>query len=217
MTTVASCLFHSPPLSRRMATYYRQNWQIDIMPYIEQDMIKVKWDPNLANNHGSNITLMAKPIPILKCPASPSAPAEDFNQANNTFYGNPAVPIYKAGVSDYFCSSNSQAFSPALPGIMPYLSPPTASSFKQVTDGLSDTILLVEMGGGPVRYLSRQRTAAMGTIPLSWQLGREQSSVASQVQRCGHCLGRWQLCRQLFQRRLEPLLLASFWFQCCLR
>jgi prepilin-type N-terminal cleavage/methylation domain-containing protein/prepilin-type processing-associated H-X9-DG protein len=139
-------------------TYYRQNWQIDIMPYIEQDMIKVKWDPNLANNDGGNIALMAKPIPILKCPASPSAPVEDFNQANNTFYGNPAVPIYKAGVSDYFCSSNSQAFSPAVPGIMPYLSPPAASSFKQVTDGLSHTILLVEMGGGPVRYLSRQRT-----------------------------------------------------------
>lgn len=139
-------------------TYYSQNWQMDIQPYIEQDAIKAQWNPLLANNEGTNLVQMAKPIAILKCPASPSALVEDFNQANNVFYGSPANPIYKAGVSDYFCSSNSQAFSPALPGIMPYQSPPVASSFKSVADGLSHTILLVEMGGGPVRYLSKLRT-----------------------------------------------------------
>ncbi|MFT3881220.1 MAG: DUF1559 domain-containing protein [Gemmatales bacterium] len=139
-------------------TYYSQNWQMDLMPYYEQDAIKKQWNPLLADNDGTNLDLISRPINLLKCPSTPSAEVEEFNQANNTFYCNPAVPIYKAGVSDYFCSSNSQAFTPAVSGMMPYQTPPIASKFAAVLDGLSNTILLVEMGGGPVRYLSKNRT-----------------------------------------------------------
>lgn len=145
-------------------TYYSQNWQMDIFPYIEQANLRTGWNSSLANNDSPNRTLMANGVPILKCPSAPGGLVETFNQANNTFYGNPdsALVLYQAGVSDYFCSSNSQAFStsaiPPVSGMMPYLSPPTASTFGQVSDGLSNTVLLVEMGGGPVRYLSRQRT-----------------------------------------------------------
>jgi prepilin-type N-terminal cleavage/methylation domain-containing protein len=141
-------------------SYYAQNWQIDLFPYIEQGNLSSQWNPALANNEGTNLSLMGLSVPILKCPASPGPSVDTFDQTNNTFYGNPAVPLYKAGVSDYFCSSNSQAFSPAVSGIMPYLTPPAASKFSQVTDGLSNTILLVEMAGGPVRYLTRQRIAS---------------------------------------------------------
>lgn len=140
-------------------TYYSQNWQMDLMPYYEQDAVKKLWDSTVANNDGTNLALMARPMPILKCPSTPSDTVETFNQANNTFYCSPANPLYRAGVSDYFVSSNSQAFSPSVNGIMPYFSPPVASKFSAVFDGLSNTIMVVEMGGGPVRYLSRSRTA----------------------------------------------------------
>lgn len=139
-------------------TYYAQNWQIDVFPYIEQSILSTRWNNTIANNEGTNLAIMGTPIPILKCPSAPGSGVETFNQANNTFYGSPANPLYSAGVSDYFCSSNSQAFSPTVNGMMPYLTPPAASTFGAVTDGLSNTVLLVEMGGGPVRYLSRQRT-----------------------------------------------------------
>lgn len=140
--------------------YYAQNWQIDIMPYIEQDSIRIKWNSSIANNEGTNLDLISKPQPLLRCPSSPSTNVEVFNQANNTFYGSPANPLYKAGVSDYFCASNSQAFTPSIPGMMPYLSVPTASKFAQALDGMSHTILLVEMAGGPVKYLTRSRIAS---------------------------------------------------------
>jgi prepilin-type N-terminal cleavage/methylation domain-containing protein/prepilin-type processing-associated H-X9-DG protein len=141
-------------------TYYSQNWQLDIFPFIEQSSIKNSWNPALANNEGTNLALMATPIPILKCPAAPGGNVETFNQANNSFYGSPATPLYSAGVSDYFCSSNSQAFSPSLPGMMPYLNPPQASKLSQAIDGTSNVIMVVEMGGGPVKYLSRMRIAS---------------------------------------------------------
>jgi prepilin-type processing-associated H-X9-DG protein len=96
-------------------------------------------------------------VPILKCPSGPGNKVATFNQANNTFYGNPAVPTYQAGVSDYFCSSVSQVLDVDYQGMMPY-SVPGQSKFSDTTDGLSNTLLVVEMAGGPVRYLSRQRT-----------------------------------------------------------
>ncbi|VTR96232.1 Uncharacterized protein OS=Blastopirellula marina DSM 3645 GN=DSM3645_21654 PE=4 SV=1: N_methyl_2: SBP_bac_10 [Gemmata massiliana] len=140
-------------------TYYTQNWQIDIMPYIEQPTLGAQWNHALANNEGANLPLMASPVAILKCPSAPGSPVETFNQTNNTFYGNPAVPSYQAGVSDYFCSSVSQVLATDFQGIMPY-STPGASTFGSVTDGLSNTVMVVEMAGGPVRYLSKQRVAS---------------------------------------------------------
>jgi prepilin-type processing-associated H-X9-DG protein len=103
---------------------------------------------------------MATAIPILKCPSSPTGNPEQFNQLNNTFYGSPANPKYMAGVSDYFCVSNSQTFSPSLNGMMPYLNPPKASIFASTTDGLSNTLAVIEMGGGPVKYLTKRRIAS---------------------------------------------------------
>jgi len=141
-------------------TYYAQNWQMDIFPYIEQSALKSRWNNTLANNEGTNLAIMGTPIPILKCPSSPGAGVETFNQANNTFYGSPANPLYQAGVSDYFCAGNTQAFTPTINGMMTYQPAATASTFAQTTDGLSNTVLVVEMGGGPVRYLTKRRIAS---------------------------------------------------------
>jgi prepilin-type N-terminal cleavage/methylation domain-containing protein/prepilin-type processing-associated H-X9-DG protein len=139
------------PSSIRIAGQPRQGWELFILPYIEQDSLykvydfTLGWqvDPNL-----SNVT--SRSVPTFLCPSTPGANRLDGRPEDNAAWtGLVAVTDYGAtnGIDPQLVAAGLgvQAGS----GIMPKNAEPRIAD---VTDGLSNTILLAESAGRPAVY-----------------------------------------------------------------
>ncbi len=138
--------------------FYPDTWTLRVLPYIEQDAFRKRWDHTVGHATGTNLTLLATPISSFKCPSSPAPAVDSFDFATASFFGAPAgsVTIYQAGISEYFSMANAP-----VPGIgtfngpMDYLKPPT--TLTGITDGTSNTALIGEVSGGATLYLTTNR------------------------------------------------------------
>ncbi len=154
---------------------------MDILPYIEQGNLRTGWNATAANNEHSQ----PNPDGERSADSEVSVAGQAWWKPStrritpSTETQTLALVLYQAGVSDYFCSSNSQAFeSSSVQGMMPYLRRLSPARLGRVTDGLSNTVFLVEveMAGGPVRYLTKKRSGVGRAVSLPRQLGGEQSA-----------------------------------------
>ena len=140
------------PVGYRMVTP-KTSFVPGVLPFVEQNQLP--YDKNLNWDSPANARAIATPLAILLCPSSP------VGQRIDTSGGVPAAAGDYApthGVNTVYCTlAGWPNYSPPDEnGILIY-EPLEASA---VTDGLSQTILLVEDAGRP--QLWRRGTAAVG-------------------------------------------------------
>jgi prepilin-type N-terminal cleavage/methylation domain-containing protein/prepilin-type processing-associated H-X9-DG protein len=139
------------PMGNRLA----RSFHFMLLPYIEQGNIQSKYDPTLDWRELANRPLAASPIPIYLCP---SAPGGDRTRSFTTSsYGGGTVTCY---VTDYLifarCRSTintatllSSTVNSSWSGAT---QPNVNTPFTSITDGTSNTVMLMEAAGGPQEY-----------------------------------------------------------------
>ncbi len=133
------------------------NW---MLPYYEQANLYNSFDHTKTWSHADNLPASRTPIATLICPSDP----EDSNRLDAEPQVSPWDPIVNA-VTDYSPTiwvdkrlgdlnlvdvTGTRGVENNFPGIMEYNNPKT--KFKDVTDGLSNTILFGESSGRPFLY-----------------------------------------------------------------
>ena len=157
---------HRPPGSTtapRLAAY------TELLPFLEQENIAKNYNLNANWSDPTNATAVQSVIPVLICPSSPNPTRLDGDPNPTSTPGGWQPNV--AAVTDYSPINGVDArlltaglVDVAGNGILPRDSydstkaisatnHPTASPrFSDVTDGLSNTILLAESAGRPIRY-----------------------------------------------------------------
>lgn len=128
-----------------------------LLPYIEQSNISVKFDPTQDWRELVNRPLAQSMIPIYVCPSAPSG--------NRTRSFNPITPPFGGGtvtgyVTDYlvFARVRSTINTTTLlsasvnSGWNAATRPNTETKIIAITDGTSNTIMMMEAAGGPQEY-----------------------------------------------------------------
>jgi prepilin-type N-terminal cleavage/methylation domain-containing protein/prepilin-type processing-associated H-X9-DG protein len=131
----------------------RSSWATYTLPYIEQEALFKNYDFTQNWDAPANLPVTSTPIKIFQCPTTPYAQRQDGDQQLAPTGGWQAV----VAVSDYgpITSVTPQlaALYPgqvqALPGILERNAHPRMAD---VTDGLSNTILIAESAGRPYVY-----------------------------------------------------------------
>jgi prepilin-type N-terminal cleavage/methylation domain-containing protein/prepilin-type processing-associated H-X9-DG protein len=139
-----------------------------ILPFIEQGPLYNQYNQTVNWDVAPNITTAGVTIPVYVCPSTPTGSRLDYDQ---TMSGWPtaapgATPF--CAITDYATIYGIGAplasllnYTGDVNGIMPKNTVPT---FAQVTDGLSNTILLAESAGRPYLYQG-QKLISSGVTP----------------------------------------------------
>jgi prepilin-type N-terminal cleavage/methylation domain-containing protein len=168
---------HTFPTSTRPATGPRVSWTIQLLPYIEQANLSRNYDFTQNWDGANNLAITSQTVKIFQCPSTPSP---------NRFDGNPQPPavwVPEVAVTDYAAVAGVDptlaALYPgqiqALPGIL--IRNDTAT-IAAVTDGLSNTLMVVESAGRPTVY---RRGQQVGSPPADRVNGGGRARPASDL------------------------------------
>jgi prepilin-type N-terminal cleavage/methylation domain-containing protein/prepilin-type processing-associated H-X9-DG protein len=146
----------------------RSAWATAVLPYIEQDNLFRNYDYNVNWDATVNLPITSQSVKIFQCPSNPLPNQKDGNQQLVLTTG--WVPV--VAVTDYAPTTGVTpqlaALYPgriqALPGLLQRNSQPRLSD---VSDGTSNTILLVECAGRPQLFRrGRPIGSATGSPPV---------------------------------------------------
>jgi prepilin-type N-terminal cleavage/methylation domain-containing protein/prepilin-type processing-associated H-X9-DG protein len=137
----------------------RVSWTIPILPYIEQGNLSSTYNTTLNWDAGTNLAITSTQVKTFMCPSSPNSNRTD---------GDPTSDLWAPGVAptDYGASSTISPLATGLtyngssmaglPGMLWKVTSTTDTrrgvTFTQVTDGLSNTLLVIESAGRPFIY-----------------------------------------------------------------
>jgi len=144
---------YSPGNHRPSAlTSARERWFTKILPFLEQDNLYKSYDETTNWDSPNNLPVTSMPLQVAVCPSSPNPNRQDFDEANG--FSNPVVAVtdYAAvyGLSPTFLAANGFASTnPA--GILTKVDNQFIST-ADITDGLSNTIHVVESAGKPYLF-----------------------------------------------------------------
>lgn len=149
------------------------------LPFLEQAALWDQWDINHGHPELRNRPLAATPLSVFVCPSTPVPTVADFPVENwmSGFTNGPTVP---AGRCDYFGSSQARSFGPfpvTFGGIFDFNH---NFRMRDVTDGLSNTLLIAEMAGQPIVFNRRFRPDPSLMITLQngpWSTGNRLQMV----------------------------------------
>lgn len=133
-------------------------WGVQILPYIEQENVRNNYDFTLAFNHANNQTIVQTPIKVMVCPSAPGGPSRlSVLAGKNYAIADYAVPwgVQSSQYTNGFVSTPQPADTR---GVIVS----TANTFcrlLEVTDGTSNTFLLIESAGRPENWRLGQKTA----------------------------------------------------------
>jgi prepilin-type N-terminal cleavage/methylation domain-containing protein len=141
-----------------VTTLPRISWFIGTLPFIEQGNVRNLYDTTTNWDSPTNLPLTSQPIKIMQCPSAPNPGRLDGDPQTN-IWNEVAVTDYAAstGVAAYATTVNTTGA--ILPGIVQMNS---TVHISDVTDGLSNTFLIVESAGRPQIY---QLSVPIGTVP----------------------------------------------------
>jgi len=144
------------PSSRRepiVGTPVRHGWLIYLLPFFEQQSLFDRYDFSVSWAHANNRPVASSRLAVAECASSPNSSRLDSAPEGAW------LPI--AAISDYGTITNVDSRLVALgladvdgSGIMPKNAKPC---FKQVQDGLSNTLMLTESGGRPQVWRRRSQ------------------------------------------------------------
>ncbi|TWT36605.1 putative major pilin subunit [Posidoniimonas corsicana] len=123
-------------------------WGRSLLPYLEDGALEQQWDDSIDMLEGVNLQVLAQPIAAHKCPTAPSRPTYDY-----TYRGS--VRTY--GTSDYKGVEGVLADDPifarwARKNWVPGVIGREKVRLSQVTDGMSNTVTIVESVGDTSLY-----------------------------------------------------------------
>src|SRR5580704_10178283 len=134
----------------------RVSWTITVLPFIEQGNLSNNYNTSLNWDVGTNLAITSQPVKIFNCPSSQNPLRID---------GDPTSGVWSPGVAttDYGASSsisllatnlayNGQSMA-GLGGLLFKVTSPTDTRrgvrLLQATDGLSNTLMVMESAGRP--------------------------------------------------------------------
>ncbi len=136
----------------------RVSWTIPLLPFIEQDNLRRNYDTTTNWDSATNLPLTSLPIKIFQCPSAPNVQRLDGDPQTNT-WNLVAVTDYAASTGVAAYATNVNTTGAVEPGI---LQKNTLVRIADVTDGLSNTILVVESAGRPQIWRAGR---PYGTVP----------------------------------------------------
>jgi prepilin-type N-terminal cleavage/methylation domain-containing protein/prepilin-type processing-associated H-X9-DG protein len=150
----------------------RVSWTVNTLPYIEQDNLRKNYDVFQTWGAPANLPITSQKVKVFQCPAAAVADRLDGDPQTNT-WNIVAVTDYAAvtGVAAYANAPNA-----GQPGIM---QKNFTIRIAGVTDGLSNTLLLVESAGRPQIYRNGR---AYGTVPAQHVNGGGWARPASDME-----------------------------------
>jgi prepilin-type N-terminal cleavage/methylation domain-containing protein len=136
----------------------RVSWTIGLLPFIEQDNLRRNYDTTTNWDSPTNLPLTSLPVKIFQCPAAPNSGRKDGDPQINQ-WDLVAVTDYAASTGVAAYATNVNPTGVVQPGIM---QKNVFVKMADVTDGLSNTILVVESAGRPQVYRGRR---IFGAVP----------------------------------------------------
>src|SRR5262245_9994296 len=136
----------------------RISWAIAALNYIEQDNLRKNYDTSQTWGAAANLPITSQRIKIFQCPSSPNPSRLDGDPQTNT-WNIVAVTDYAAATGVAAYATNINTTGGLQPGI---LQKNTVVRLADVTDGLSNTIAIVESAGRPQIY---RKGVPIGTAP----------------------------------------------------
>jgi prepilin-type N-terminal cleavage/methylation domain-containing protein/prepilin-type processing-associated H-X9-DG protein len=135
----------------------RRSWAVPTLSYLEQGNVQNLYDLTTNWDSVTNLPVTVQPIKIFQCPSAPTGRTD----------GNPQTGIYNiVAVSDYAACTGVAAYATTvnttgqfLRGMLPKN---TKARIGDTTDGLSNTMLVVESAGRPQIY---RLAIPYGTLP----------------------------------------------------
>ncbi len=138
-----------------------------ILPYLEQDAMAKKYNPALSPTHPENLPVSSIPLKSYLCP-SMQVPAA----ASGTAYSSYVASIGSSYNWDLFSGTKVNGFFAGSERVR----------FKEVTDGLSNTLAVGEQG----YQLRDYPTAGLTGGSTSWPFGYPASAFGSAYNRLNH-------------------------------
>jgi len=149
----------------------RVSWTIPVLPFIEQGNLSSGYNTSFNWDAGPNLALTTTPIKIFNCPSTPNAQRIDGDPTNGNW--TPGVAVTDYGASSTISplatnlSYNGQSMA-NLPGLLWKVTstadPRRGVRLLQCTDGLSNTLLVIESAGRPELY-RQGHLISTGTAP----------------------------------------------------
>jgi prepilin-type N-terminal cleavage/methylation domain-containing protein/prepilin-type processing-associated H-X9-DG protein len=122
------------------------SWAIFVKPYIEQESLFRQYRFDLDFRHPINSALISREMKVMKCPSAPYRPLDQFTSGGFT---------WTAAVGDYTPIMRVESTL----ALLGYVDPVTdyrgvlvangQTRFSDVSDGLSNTLMVVEAAGRP--------------------------------------------------------------------
>ncbi len=174
-------------------------WTISLLPHLEQSNLFDRWDMSLSFGEGGNRSLLTTPIPSYRCPSTPGPVVASFPGITSASFDADRDAIgsgvrYDATAVDYHppISAHTPPMDPSsarVPAVMPQIS---QHGFRDVTDGLSNTLLFGEVAGYPKRYNGRteagDQPAVFGHMGAWNRMLTIRSNAAGDTFYGGNCL-----------------------------
>jgi prepilin-type processing-associated H-X9-DG protein len=151
------------------------SWCTQLLPYVDAANLFQLYDPTKDwwDNTGNNATVASTKMSMFLCPAAPN-PDRTMTTTNSAAYTFNARPADYVGVGGMYDTSNKQANYH--PGVMQAKISDQPTRLRDVTDGLSNTIFIVEICDKP----------------NSWRAGKLFANNSAQVFTCAACVnGQW--------------------------
>jgi len=145
-------------------------WGAQILPFLEQGTLANKYDYTVRFDSANNMEAVKQHLPVMICPSTPDGPRNDVK------FPSSGMTKWPASMADY--AGNSGPFSSMwnAPSQLSYPKPGNTDGFfngttgqaqkgrqiRDITDGTTSTIMLVECGGRPFVYRLGQKVAGSG-------------------------------------------------------
>lgn len=162
------------------------NWGAQILPYMEQKPLAGIYNYHTSYQSTENKEAVQTPLPFMNCPSTPGGP-----KFNWRFAAKPAASEEKwpSAAADYMGVFSVDGALWNDPPVVSYPKPNTdgfftgkvnpgerGRQFRDITDGTSNTIVIIESAGRPEKWQGREK------VPGS---GEPDASAANNVPVCG--------------------------------
>lgn len=154
-------------------------WGIKILPFLEQPALFDSFDDTKSFFDPANVNVTMTPVSAYLCPSSPSNPREMEIGTGSTTSSTGIAGDYVV-----FHQISYTGTGVTCTGCLPAAPKPANSitKFSDITDGLSNTILMAEQAGRPDFYVGREKQASNASITNAkfWGCWASYQSVTAQ-------------------------------------
>jgi prepilin-type N-terminal cleavage/methylation domain-containing protein len=132
-------------------------WSRAILPFLDQQNIMSQWNENVNFGVTPNAQLNQTVLSVYKCPTSPAPSIGTWTISGQQAMDGATGSPYQGGICEY-SSSTQLLLTPGVyqTGMMDNQGE-LSKNFRAVTDGLSNTMMVGEVSGGPDVYNARKQ------------------------------------------------------------